>query len=97
MLPVEPMDFAIKTGVGASSRHFKKAVDRNRIKRLLREAYRTEKNPLYECLNTQQKQITLFFLYIDKFLPEKSTIKSIMPQIIERLVKKINETAASNT
>lgn len=97
LLPLEPLDFPIKTGVGVSSRYFKKAVDRNRIKRLLREAYRTAKIPLYECVKTQQKQITLFLLYIDKTIPEKGNIKSTMPQIIERLVKKINETAASNT
>jgi len=95
--PDETFHFPIKTGVGVSSRHFKKAVDRNRIKRLLREAYRTEKLPLHEFLNNHQKEVAIFFLYIDKILPEKKNIKSIMPQIIERLMKKINETAASNT
>ena len=47
----EEQDNIIKTGVGVSSRFFKKAVHRNRIKRLLREAYRTEKLPLHIFLN----------------------------------------------
>jgi ribonuclease P protein component len=37
----------LQVGVGVSARNFKKAVDRNRIKRLLRECYRLNKLPLH--------------------------------------------------
>lgn len=75
---VEPaLDFPVKIGVGTSTRYFKKAVDRNRIKRLLRENYRLNKLPLHELVDTNKKQLAVFFLYIDKtmegcgLLPEK--------------------------
>lgn len=97
MLASEQMDFPVKTGVGVSSRNFKKAVHRNRVKRLLREAYRTEKNALHEYVTVHQKQVVVFLLYIDKVLPGHETIKTTMPVIMQRLVKKLNETAFTNT
>lgn len=42
-----------KFGVSVSKRYFKKAVDRNRIKRLLREAYRHNKEIFTEFFGTQ--------------------------------------------
>lgn len=41
-----------KVGVSVSKRYFKKAVDRNRIKRLLREAYRFNKDVFTEAFGT---------------------------------------------
>ncbi|WP_299156168.1 ribonuclease P protein component [uncultured Tenacibaculum sp.] len=40
--------FPVQVGVSVPKRNFKKAVDRNRIKRLLRETYRKEKYTVYD-------------------------------------------------
>ena len=80
----------IKTGVGVSARHFKKAVQRNRIKRLLREAYRLEKKPLHQQLSQQQKHIAVFFLYIDKEMPAFEVIREKVRDGIAKLQAKLN-------
>jgi ribonuclease P protein component len=64
----------LQAGFSASSRHFKKSVDRNRIKRLMREAYRLQKAPLHEKLQAKQQQLALFFIYTGRELPDYNTM-----------------------
>jgi ribonuclease P protein component len=90
-------DNIIKAGVGVSSRNFKKAVQRNRIKRLMREAYRTQKQPLHLYLNNNKKQLAIFLLFIDKTMPQYNLIKEKMKLCIERLIHELNEVDIKNT
>jgi ribonuclease P protein component len=89
LLPETPLNNAVKTGVGASSRSFKKAVQRNRIKRLLREAYRLNKQPLHQFLAAHNRQLVVFLLYIDKQMPQKNVIQAKMPLLLEKLMKEL--------
>ncbi len=50
----------IQVGVSVSKKHFKKAVDRNYFKRVLRETFRTNK---YIILNAVDKPYALMFFY----------------------------------
>ena len=87
-----PMDNPIKVGVGASSKKFKNAVDRNRIKRLIKENYRLNKQPLHDHLHCNGKQLAVFFMFIDKTLPDNSLLQKKMPLIIDKLIKTIGDT-----
>jgi ribonuclease P protein component len=78
----------IAAGVGVSSRNFKKAVDRNRIKRLLRESYRLQKN-LLAGLHKTNKQWQLFFMYTGKELPELAVIHAKMELLVRKLVEQL--------
>lgn len=75
----------MRAGVSASSRNFSKAVDRNRVKRLLRETYRLQKHLVAPHLSAD-KGVDLFFVYTDKQLPDFLPLKVQM----EKALLKIN-------
>ena len=88
-LPVSEIHF-FQAGVSVSSRHFKKAVDRNRIKRLMREALRLQKNELEQLLTKREKQLSLFLIYTGKDLPEYKLIFDSCAGILKKLIKTAN-------
>jgi ribonuclease P protein component len=55
---------SIKAGVSVSKRKFKKAVDRNRVKRLMREALRYQKTLFQDSWEEKDKTLQVFFIYV---------------------------------
>lgn len=82
-----PAISGLKAGFTVSSRHFKKAVDRNRIKRLMREAYRLQKNELQLLPELNKYGLTLFFIYVGKELPEYELVYEKTAIVLNRLIK----------
>ena len=79
----------LQAGVGAPSRTFRKAVQRNRVKRLLREAYRLEKPSFMEQLSLTNKRLNLFFLYTDSVVLTQLEIQHKLKEALNLLVKKL--------
>lgn len=78
-------------GVSAPKRSFKKAVDRNRIKRLLREAYRLQKAPLLQLMEERHTAGHVFFLYTGKELLTFEQVHAAMAKCLQQLQRRINE------
>lgn len=89
-IPNAENEVLVQAGVGTSSRNFKNATDRNRIKRLLRESYRLNKLPLHGFLKEQHKNVAVFFLYIDKTLPQQNILQQKMPLVLDKLMKNLS-------
>jgi ribonuclease P protein component len=87
----------LQTGFTVSSKNFKKAVDRNRIKRLMREAYRLQKSPLQDHLKEKGKKLAVFFIYVGNEIPSYSFISERTGKAIKHLIRIINENSLADT
>jgi len=81
----------LQFGAGASGKNFKRAVDRNRVKRLIRESYRLQKNQLHEVVKEKKLQLQIFFIYTGKELPAFNTVKEKVGVILNKLIKIVDE------
>ena len=81
-----PIHQTLQAGFGASSRNFKTAVDRNRIKRLTKEAWRLQKNTLKEQLKEQNQKLNVFFIYTGKELPVYDEVYTSVKKIVSKLL-----------
>jgi ribonuclease P protein component len=83
---------SMQFGAGVSKKNFKKAVDRNRIKRLIRETYRLQKRIVEEKLNEKKFQLTLFLIYTGKELPDYHQVYEKTGMALKKLCTIIGET-----
>lgn len=67
--------------ITVSSRQFKRAVDRNKIKRRIREAYRTQK----EVLKAKSEKGIFSFIYTAKEILPYADIKSKLFLVLEKI------------
>jgi ribonuclease P protein component len=79
----------LQTGVGAPSRHFRKAVQRNKVKRLLREGYRLEKPDFMNAISLTNTRLNLFFLYVDVNVQTQQQIQATIKLVLQKLSDKL--------
>ncbi len=82
-LPVEGVP--VQVVFTASKRKFKRAVDRNFVKRRLREVYRKHKLPFYQAI--EQKGITLAIavMYTGSELPDMKQLEKSYAVLIKKI------------
>jgi len=91
MYKISGNEYELKAGFTVSSRNFPRAVDRNRIKRLTREAYRLQKSGLMEVLKKNNRTANLFFIYTGRDLPEFSVVQKTIQQLLDKLIRQLYE------
>ena len=81
-------NFAPKVVIVAKKKVFKKAVERNRIKRLFREAYRVQKQVLADYLAERKKTMALGFVYAGATMPGHDYCMQVVNCCIGTVIEK---------
>ena len=88
------LPFPAQILISIPKKRFKRAVDRNLLKRRIREIYRLNKSvDLYPFLNERSKKIILGVNYIGNEIVEYSSLEKKFINAIQRLKKSISESA----
>lgn len=87
----EEDNISVSILISVSKRKFKRAVKRNRVKRLVREAYRLNKTLLVQEVAANNKNMDIAFLYLKNELPDYHEIEKAMLKTISLLSEKIQE------
>jgi ribonuclease P protein component len=87
----EIMSSPLQFGVATSKKNFKKAIDRNRVKRIIRETYRLQKLSLQQKLKEKKKRLNIFFIYNGKESPVYEETYETIKLILNRLDKIVDE------
>lgn len=75
----------IQAGVSVPKRNFKRAVDRNRIKRLMRESYRLNKHLIF---NNIEVSYAFMFLYLGKDIPKNyDELNKSMMKLMQKFIE----------
>jgi ribonuclease P protein component len=76
-----------------AKRSFRHAVTRNLLKRRMREAYRKNKNLLYNFLSSEKIQVAIVVIYRANDICVYSEIAYSINEMLEKLIVKIREKA----
>lgn len=89
-LPVEQtMGVPVSFLISVSKKRFKRAVKRNAMKRLAREAFRLHKADFQDVVHAAGKELLLAFLYLDKEIATYADMEKAMLKAVRLLREKL--------
>jgi len=77
--------------VSVPRRNFNKAVHRNRVKRLVREAFRKNKNSFYSFLDRKNACCLLGMIYAGKNMPDYAATMRSVREVLDILAERIDK------
>jgi ribonuclease P protein component len=84
-----PAFYPAQAAFSIPKRYFKRATDRNTIKRHLREAYRKNKLALYQKLVDSKYQLALMLIFKGKEVPEHTHVEKNVAELIIKLIERL--------
>ena len=79
-----PSNFPVQAAFTVGKRNFKHAVQRNLIKRRMREVYRLNKSKVYDEIG--KKQVAVFFIFTGKTISEYRQIETAIKKGMKKLL-----------
>ena len=90
---IENSTSPVKVGFSVSKKLYKRAVDRNRLKRLMREVYRHEKHALIDFAVNNNIEIIGMWVFVGKEISEIGEIQHALLKSMKKLQQEITNKA----
>ncbi len=75
--------------ISVSKKRFKRAVKRNRVKRQIRESYRTNKQILLDVTTESKQKLIIAFIWLDNNLHPYSTVEEKVKKLLQLIAERI--------
>jgi ribonuclease P protein component len=85
-----PLLFPVQAGFVAPKRAFKSAVQRNRVKRLMREAYRLHKSALYQSVSEANRPVAVLLICTAKEMPVYADVVNGVQKMIVKMAQRLH-------
>ncbi len=82
--------FPVQFALSVPKKLFPNAVDRNRLKRLMRESVRLQKPNFYKILQEKNKQIVLLLSYHAKTVADFKTVEGAVTKLLKKLINELH-------